>query len=116
MDKKLIFRMYAGIRFDHLVILEKDYISTGGYECKSGDTVIAFDFENTEMAANDDNALVLDVMQKNPDYEAFEDLGKLTARMLRNISGFPEFYVYTGEPGESDLEPVAVEYIVFTSP
>lgn len=116
MREKLIFRMYTGIRFNRPIILGKDYISPGGYEIKCGETVIAFDFENTEISVNNRDPRLLDVMQKNPDYEAFEGLENLTLDMLRHISEIPEFFVFTGEPGETDLKPVGVEYIVFTSP
>lgn len=35
---------------------------------------------------------------------------------MLNISGIPEFFVFTGEEGENDLHPIALEECAFVLP
>lgn len=108
------FRLYAGIHFNRKVDPKKDYVSPGGYEMvtKCG-KVITFDFEDYEGGVNPDNRYQVEVMQKNPDYITFDDLNSVTEDDLKNIVEIREFYVYTGEDGETDLEPDGLDYFGF---
>ena len=110
----MIFRMYADIKFNRPINAEKDYISPGGYEIKTNGKTVQFDFEDYEGSVSKEDARVLSSMQKNPDFASFDDLKSLTEDDLRNISEFVEFYVYTGEDDESDLEPVEIINVSFS--
>lgn len=100
------FRMYAKILFNRPLDKNKDYVSPGGYEMRMNGKTVAFDFCDYEGGIDPNNPSVVEFMQKNPDYDTFEDLNALTEEDLGRLEGIEEFYVYTGEDGESDLEPV----------
>lgn len=115
-EQLLTFRMYAGIKFNRPIDKNKDYILPGGYEFVMGEKSIQFDFEHYEGNINKDNGCILDIMVKNPDYDTFADLKGITKEMLSSVTEIKEFFVYTGESGESDLTPVSLEYISFVLP
>ena len=106
--------MYADIKFNRPINTEKDYISPGGYEIKTNGKTVQFDFEDYEGSVSKEDARVLSSMQKNPDFNSFDDLKSLTEDDLRNISEIVDFYVYTGEDDESDLEPVEIINVSFS--
>lgn len=106
--------MYADIKFNRPINAEKDYISPGGYEIKTNGKTVQFDFEDYEGSVSKEDARILSSMQKNPDFASFDDLKSLTEDDLRNISEIVDFYVYTGEDDESDLEPVEIINVSFS--
>ena len=110
----MIFRMCADIKFNRPINAEKDYISPGGYEIKTNGKTVQFDFEDYEGSVSKEDARVLSSLQKNPDFASFDDLKSLTEDDLRNISEIVDFYVYTGEDDESDLEPVEIINVSFS--
>lgn len=109
----MITRMYADILFDREIDQGKHYISPGGYEIMNanGDT-LQFDFE--VFAGNIDpiNKRILHVEQKHLDMAAFPD-AKLLDQFLADFKGFTDFFVYTGEYDESEINPVKAYNIVF---
>ena len=108
--------MEGSIRFNRPINRDNDYISPGGYEFRFGDKFVQFDFEDYEGYIDKKDPSVLHFMQKNPDIETFPEMGSLTVEDLENVTGIEEFTVYTGEPGESDIKPVAVKSLCFVLP
>lgn len=108
----LTFRMYADILFNR-PIDQKDYISPGGYTMTMDGKKVEFDFDDFEGSIDKYNPCILHSMQKNPSYSEFDDLKNLTKRMMVKTENINEFFVYTGEAGESNLEAVAVKRLYF---
>lgn len=104
------FRMYSKIKFNRPINRDTDCVSPGGYEFVMNGKTVAFDFEDFEGSISKDDPTVLEVMQKNPDYDTFPDLNSVTVEDLENVEKIEEFYVYTGEDDEpgSDLAPVSL--------
>lgn len=98
--------MYADVRMNRPVNRDKDYISPGGYEMAMNGKCIQFDFEKYEVWVDDKDSSIVHIMGKNPDYDEFEELDNITVSDLCNVSSITEFFIYTGEPGETDLKPV----------
>lgn len=112
----VVFRMYARIRFNRPIDREKDDISPGGYTMVMGGQTIQFDFEDYSGSVESKDNTILDIEQKNPYYESFGALHEITAAMLENVTEINEFFVYTGEPGETDLRPAELLELVFVLP
>lgn len=112
----LTFRMYATIKFNRAIVTDTDYISPGGFEMIMQGQPICFDFENYIGNVDKTNPSLLHIELRNPDYSSFEDLTTLTKEKLENVEEIVEFMVYTGESGESDLEAIAIEELVFLLP
>lgn len=112
--RKLTFRMSADIKFNR-EITGNDYVSPGGYEMGTKEKLIQFDFCDYEGSIDKKDAKILHSLQKNPDYESFENLNQLTKNDLENITDIHDFYVYTGEPDEpgSDLEVEEILSVTF---
>lgn len=115
----LTFRLYQSIKFNRPVNKLTDYVSPGGYELKMIDDngeekTVQFDFEEYEGGISEEDPCVVECMQKNPDYNSFEELNIITEHMLRNITEVIDWFIYTGEPGECEepLIPVAVTDVV----
>lgn len=110
----LTFRLYQRIRFNRPVVKDKDYVSPGGYELEmekeNGEkVVVSFDFEDYEGGNSEEDPTVIEVMQKNPDYSAFEELNQVTDYMLRHVTRCVEWFIYTGEKCENeDFHPVEI--------
>lgn len=112
----LTFRMYAGVRMNRDINPEKDYVSPGGYEMVMDGKKINFDFEEYIGGRVKEDDSLLEIEVKNPDWNTFPEMKDITKDMLRNITEITEFFVYTGEPGESDLKPISLEYVSFVFP
>ena len=100
------FRMYADVQMNRPVDRDKDYISPGGYEMVMNGRSIQFDFEEYEVGFDDEDSSIIHIMGRNPDYDEFEELGNVMVSDLCNVNSITEFFIYTGEPGETDLKPV----------
>lgn len=100
------FRMYAKVKMNRPIDKSVDYISPGGYTVKSNCEEYTFDFMDYEGVVDDTDRSILHVYTRNPDFDSFPDIDIITIEILRNISEFSEFFVYTGESGASDLHPV----------
>lgn len=114
-EQNLTFRLYAGIRFNRPIDNNQDYISPGGYCFVMKDNEMMFDFEEYSGSISKDDPTLLEIECKNPDFE-FEDTAYISKTMLRNVSAIEEFFVYTGEAGETDLKPVELTYCKFVLP
>ena len=114
-EHNLTFRLNAGIRFNRPINVDQDYISPGGYCFVMKGNEMTFDFEEYSGSISEDDPTVLEIECKNPDFE-FEDTAFISKTMLKNVSAIEEFFVYTGEPGETDLKPVELTYCKFVLP
>ena len=104
----MIYRMYGTVEFDREIDPDKHYISPGGYEAKFNDgRTLQFDFEDYEGGRQAGNSKVLEWTQKNPDTSSFEEIGNFTYKdFVKHFEDFEEFFIYTGEAGEPEINPV----------
>ena len=114
----LSLRLYQTIRFNRPIDPETDYISPGGYtlrmRCEDGsEKSLEMDFYESEGGMDDKNRCLARFMQKDLMFDEYLELQTITEYMLRHIEKVEEWYIYTGEPGESDLKPVAIEGAYF---
>lgn len=121
MSKKKIetlntFRMCAKIKMNRAIDPNKDFISPGGYEMVMDGKTVTFDFEDYTGGRSADDASILEVEVKNPMYGVYPEMEQITEQMLENVSEIKEFFVYTGEPGETDLRPVSLKSVCFMLP
>lgn len=112
----ITFRMYADVKMNRAVDPHKDYISPGGYCMKMGDKFIPFDFEESATSIDKNNPEIIHIEQKNPDYDSYPPLKEVTKEMIERITEIQEFFVYTGEPGETDLKAVELLGCTFMLP
>lgn len=102
----LTFRLYQSVRFNRPIDKEKDFISPGGYGISVKDEAgneryVEFDFEDYEGNIDRKDSTIVHCMQKNPDYDSFDDLDILNEHMLKNITTVDEWFIFTGEPGDT---------------
>ena len=114
----ITFRLYATIRFDRPINPDEHYISPGGYEMTFNGKTVKFDFTDYTGYVDSDDPCLLHTEQKNPDYagldyDEFEGLAALTSDDLHHLESIGEFFVYTGEEGDPEIVPVALESITF---
>lgn len=104
----MTFRMYAKIKMNRPINRNNfiDHISPGGYTIKSNGKEYSFDFMDYEGVIDHVDRSILHASVRNPDYDSYPDIEEITAETLRSISEFSEFFVYTGEMNETDLQPV----------
>lgn len=112
----LTFRLYQTIQFNRPIDREKDHISPGGYELVMKDRdgtekSIQFDFDDSEGNVDEKDPCLATFMQKNPSYDEYPQIGEITEHMLRNIVHVEEWFIYTGEPGESDPPLIPLEVV-----
>ncbi len=98
-------RAYARIKFDHPVT-EQHYISLGGYEVIAGGKNYQFDFTSSERCIDSEHPEIVEFYLRDEDNNAFPEVAELKNH-LSEISKIEDFYVYTGE--ENDLEINCVE-------
>ena len=113
--RSFTFRMCANIQFNREVDPDKgDYVCPGGYEMVMNGKTYTFDFCDYEGGRKPSCPSIVEFVQKNPDYDTFEDLENITEDDLKHVEEIKEFYVYLGEDGESEgLEPVKVTGLWF---
>ena len=112
-DSKLTFRMYSVVEFDRPIEGDKHYISLGGFEMTMKGKSVQFDFEEYRGSINKENPRILETEHKNPDYSCFKDLDIITSDMLHNVEKIEEFFVYTGENDEPEINPVRIKELAF---
>lgn len=109
----MVLDMLLQVKFNRPVNEDEDYISAGGFEMVMNGKAVEFDFERQEMYSDSDNPCIVVFALRRPLYTQYEDFKNATISDLKNISAINECYVFTGEPGESDLKVVSVESITF---
>lgn len=103
--------MYAKIRFNRNIDLKKDFISPGGYEMIMGNKSIQFDFQSYWGNVDREDEACLHVKHRYLDVSSFPEVVHVTTNMITNISEINEFYVFTGEPEESDLKVKSIDIV-----
>ena len=100
--------MYGTVEFDREIDPDKHYISPGGYEARFDDgRILQFDFEDYEGGRQRGNSKVLEWVQKNPDTDSFKEIENFNYKDFeKHFEGFEEFFIYTGEAGEPEINPV----------
>lgn len=98
--------MYARIKFDRNIDPEKHYITPGGYEVVLEDgALVQFDFMDYEANIDPDDRTVLHCYMRNLDTVSFPGADKLLKGDCV-IKKFEDFYIYTGEDDEEEINPV----------
>ena len=107
------FEMNFVVEFNRDVDLDNDYICPGGFEMIMNGKNVEFDFTEfqSDLIAGNDRLCCFNL--RKPDFNSYPRLRKITAKELKNISAIKECYIYTGEPGETDLEVMSVKEISF---
>lgn len=110
----LKFKMFAEIKFNREIDLNRDYISLGGFEMIMSGRCIHFDFENYSADIDRVDPCKLNAELTSPDDKCFEDLRMVTEEMLRNITSIPEFFIYLERKDDDNyLKPVSLEKLYF---
>ena len=109
----MLKRMYAGIRFDREIDAEKHYIIPGGYEMTFAGKAVQFDFEDYSGTIDKVDKTVLHTEQENLDISAFPEAASITPEDIKNLEKINEFFVYTGEDGDPEINPVELEFLSF---
>ena len=112
----MIIEMELQVKFNRPVDLEKDYIVPGGYSMIMDGKEVEFDFCYSSSGISNEDSSVVIFSVTGMDYDSFPDLKKLGLKDLKNISSIRECFVYTGEPGESDLKVESIKNILFILP
>ena len=107
------FSMLADIIFDRPIKKDLHYISPGGYEMVFNGKIIHFDFEDYEGWVDKKNPALLHIIQRNPDYSSFEDLNSLEPNDLLSLKKINEFFIYTGEAEDPEINPIKIEKLEF---
>lgn len=107
------FEMNFVVEFNRDVDLDNDYICPGGFEMIMNGKNVEFDFTEfqPDIIAGNDGLCCFNL--RKPDFNSYPKLRKITAKELKNISAIKECYIYTGEPGETDLKAMSVKEIGF---
>lgn len=106
--------MYATIQMDREIDPNLHYISIGGFELhfKNGAN-IAFDFNSSAAQIQNDPSFIRFECD-DLDFDSFPE-AELLGWMLENseVKKIEEFYVYTGETGEPEINPKRIESVSF---
>lgn len=110
----MITSMHADILFDRPIDKEKHYISPGGYSIITNDgKQIDFDFQSWYGTIDAKNPRLLHAEMENVDTDCFPDAANLEAA-VRNMKGFKEFFIYTGEyTVDGDISPIGISNVIF---
>ena len=112
----MIIEMELQVKFNRPVDLEKDYIVPGGYSMIMDGKEVEFDFCHSSSGISNEDSSVVIFSVTGMDYDSFPGLKDLGLKDLKNISSIMECFVYTGEPGESDLKVESIKNILFILP
>lgn len=104
-------KMYAKIKFDREIDVEKHYISLGGYEMTFVDDhglnpkTSGFDFFTFTGTIDEEDPTVLHCDMYELDVDTFPRASFLE-HFSGNITKINEFYIYTGEDDDPEINPV----------
>ncbi len=113
MKNNILWEMYAEVRFDRPIDKDRHYISPGGYEMTFAGKPVPFDFMDYEGNVKEDDPAVLCFNDFRPDTSSFPEADTLTEEVVRQFDGIKEFFVYTGEVDEPEINPVKIERLEF---
>jgi hypothetical protein len=104
--------MYATIRFDREIDKEKHYIVPGGYEMTFDNGVTtAFDFMDYCGCIDANDRTVLYCEMRNLDIQSVEE-SEFLKHYVGSIIAINDFYIYTGESYEEEINPVELLELV----
>ena len=101
---KLTYRLYAEVEMNREVDKDKDFLSAGGYTMKMGGREITFDFLDYSNNVDPDDRKKIIIESRDPDYD-YEQSAEINKAMLERVSDISDFFIFTGEHGETDLVP-----------
>lgn len=101
--------MFAKIRFDRKIDLNRHYISPGGYEMTAGGKTYQFDYMDYSGRVLPDRRDVLECEMHNLDTVSFPEAAGFDPGQLEKIN---EFFVFTGEE-EEEIHPVELLELSF---
>ena len=100
--------MVMQVEFDRPYKNTEHYISPGGYELNGKQ----FDFTTTYGYVAEGNVVKMEVT--DPDLDSFPDPISKEDVTVANINGkFDEFFIYTGEYNDPEINPVCVKNLTF---
>lgn len=102
--------MFAKIRFDRKIDLNRHYISPGGYEMTAGGKTYQFDYMDYSGRVLPNRRDVLECEMHNLDTVSFPEAAGFDPKQLERID---EFFVYTGETDEEEIHPVELLELSF---
>ena len=106
-------RMYISLLMDRPIDKEKHYISPGGYEFNFNGKNIPFDFCMSSGTICK-NPRMIEFELRELDLTTFPESEKLLNKScLKNVRKIEEFYIYTGEHNEPEINLERINYIHF---
>ena len=106
-------RMYISLLMDRPIDKEKHYISPGGYEFNFNGKNISFDFCMSSGTICK-NPRMIEFELRELDLTTFPESEKLLNKScLKNVRKIEEFYIYTGEDNEQEINLERINYIHF---
>jgi hypothetical protein len=101
--------MYALIKFDRPIEKGVHVISPGGYEMSfSNGKTVQFDFMDFDGDIDKEDTTVLRCHMETLDTDAFPD-SEFLKTFTGSVTEIKEFFVYTGEPNDSEINPVELK-------
>lgn len=107
------FRISADVKMDRPIDPNLYSLSAGGYSILSSNILYRFDFLEYAIYVDSEDACVIHIAGKYLDLDTFPLAANITEDVLRNISNFTEFFIYTGEPDEDCPAPVSLDSCAF---
>lgn len=99
-------RVYFKIKMDRSCDPNKHYISPGGYEVRLGNgTCYQFDFNESFGGRSEEDDSILEFELRDEDIASFPNISELKEH-LSEIVAMTEFFIYTGEHNDSEINPV----------
>ena len=108
----MITRMYADVLFDR-EITNDHYISPGDFTVEDNNgNELHFGFQSSDSWVDSYNNRLLHIEQRCLDVNCFPNADKLE-QFLDNLKCISQFYIFTGEPYEPEINPVKVIDMAF---
>ncbi len=102
--KNLVYRLYAEVEMNREVDSQNDLINAGGFTMTMAGKEVTFDFFLTSVQVGSYNRKRVCIECKDPDY-GYEQTADITKEMLERVQSISDFFIFTGEKGETDLKP-----------
>lgn len=106
---KRLYRMCIVLEMDRPIDTDEHYVSPGGYEINGK----PFDFCEFEGNVDKDNPCILDCYLREFDGTLGDEDEEIVITEKDIKKGFTEFYVYTGEYDDPEINVKEVKEIVF---
>lgn len=105
--------MYFSVRFDRKADPDIHYICPGGYEMELNGKSCMFDFERFYGRRNEQDQSVIAFEQYDLDTAAYPEAVNITPDDVKDLRSIKEFFIYTGEKGEPEINPVKLLSLAF---